>query len=164
MPRTTSLTSAQAAALPLTAITAWELLFERLRMASEKAIREGRMTDREARRMGGRPIRLAPGVLDTLSAYDWPGNVRELENAIERAVVLGDGASLRASDLLFSAPADTIDESTDVTLQSHLDAATRKAITEALAATRGAKGDAAARLGVARTTLYRLIKKYDLET
>ena len=34
-----------------------------------------------------------------LIAYDWPGNVRELRNALERSVVLADGASLQASDL-----------------------------------------------------------------
>ena len=32
--------------------------------------------------------------------YHWPGNVRELENAIERAVILGDNASVIDPDLL----------------------------------------------------------------
>ncbi|NNL65733.1 MAG: sigma-54-dependent Fis family transcriptional regulator, partial [Myxococcales bacterium] len=44
--------------------------------------------DREARRQGGKPIRLAPGVVDQLMAYDWPGNVRELENECMRMVAL----------------------------------------------------------------------------
>jgi len=44
--------------------------------------------DREARRMGGKPIRLAPGVMDQLLEYDWPGNVRELENECMRMVAL----------------------------------------------------------------------------
>ncbi len=44
--------------------------------------------DREAKRMGGKPRRLAPGVLDMLCAYDWPGNVRELENEVLRMVAL----------------------------------------------------------------------------
>ena len=44
--------------------------------------------DREALRMGGKPIRLAPGVLDQLIAYNWPGNVRELENECMRMVAL----------------------------------------------------------------------------
>jgi Nif-specific regulatory protein len=34
-----------------------------------------------------------------LTTYSWPGNVRELENAIERAVVLGDSDMLLAEDL-----------------------------------------------------------------
>jgi transcriptional regulator with GAF, ATPase, and Fis domain len=36
--------------------------------------------------------RLAPGVLDRLTAYDWPGNVRELQNVVERAVILTRGS------------------------------------------------------------------------
>ncbi len=35
--------------------------------------------------------------------HRWPGNVRELENAIERAVVMTEGASLDADDLPFDA-------------------------------------------------------------
>jgi DNA-binding NtrC family response regulator len=34
-----------------------------------------------------------------LAAHPWPGNVRELRNAIERAVVLGDGEWVRGEDL-----------------------------------------------------------------
>ena len=37
--------------------------------------------------------------LDALMHYRWPGNVRELENAIERAVVLGDGNKIEARHL-----------------------------------------------------------------
>jgi transcriptional regulator with GAF, ATPase, and Fis domain len=44
--------------------------------------------DREAKRMGGKPRRLAPGVIELLAAYDWPGNVRELENEVLRMVAL----------------------------------------------------------------------------
>ena len=36
---------------------------------------------------------------DVILAYRWPGNVRELEHAIERAVVLADGPSIREGDL-----------------------------------------------------------------
>ena len=37
------------------------------------------------------PIALPPETLSALAAYSWPGNVRELENAIERALILGEG-------------------------------------------------------------------------
>jgi len=37
--------------------------------------------------------------LDLLMQYAWPGNVRELENAIERALVLSNGALMTPSDL-----------------------------------------------------------------
>ena len=35
-----------------------------------------------------------------LQSYDWPGNVRELENAIERAMVIGDSQALEWEDFL----------------------------------------------------------------
>jgi len=40
-----------------------------------------------------------PEAMALLQAHAWPGNVRELRNAVERAVVLGDGEWLRAEDL-----------------------------------------------------------------
>jgi transcriptional regulator with GAF, ATPase, and Fis domain len=38
--------------------------------------------------MGRRSVKLAPGTMERLAAYDWPGNVRELANAVERSLVL----------------------------------------------------------------------------
>ena len=37
--------------------------------------------------------------LRSLASYGWPGNVRELENAIERAVVLGEGPKIEVKHL-----------------------------------------------------------------
>lgn len=36
-------------------------------------------------------MRFSEGAGRAIAAYGWPGNIRELENAIERAVVLGEG-------------------------------------------------------------------------
>src|SRR6187399_3258331 len=42
---------------------------------------------------------LSPDALKLLMRYHWPGNIRELENAIERAMLLADGAHISADDL-----------------------------------------------------------------
>src|SRR3954463_12409990 len=40
-----------------------------------------------------------PEALKLLMRYHWPGNIRELENAIERAMLLADGAQISTEDL-----------------------------------------------------------------
>jgi len=45
------------------------------------------------------PITVPPETIRALCAYAWPGNVRELENAIERALILGEGDPIRPEDL-----------------------------------------------------------------
>ncbi len=46
-----------------------------------------------------RTLRLSPGAVDALLAYDWPGNVRELERLIERAVALAETDVIDVGDL-----------------------------------------------------------------
>ncbi len=98
-----------------------------------------------------------------LQRHSWPGNVRELENAIERAVLLARSERIEPEDLLLTSlapePTETGEEGT---LQEALDRATRDRILTALERTGGRKADAAAALGVDRTTLYRLMRKLDL--
>ena len=47
----------------------------------------------------GDSIQITHAAMKCLLQYDWPGNVRELENAIERAVALGDRRIIDVSDL-----------------------------------------------------------------
>jgi PAS domain S-box-containing protein len=47
-----------------------------------------------ARKLGAPVVRLAPGQVKELQAYDWPGNVRELQNVVERAVIRSRGGEL----------------------------------------------------------------------
>ena len=111
-------------------------------------------------RMGARRgiPRLAEGEIERLMAYPWPGNVRELRNVIERAVILGDGSTLRVP--LAPAAGLVADEPTT------LDAVERAHIAAALQKTgwriRGADG-AARLLGVKPTTLESRIKKLGLK-
>ena len=55
--------------------------------------------ERAAERCKRHVTQIAPQAMAHLKAYPWPGNVRELENAIERAVVLGEGEALLPEDL-----------------------------------------------------------------
>jgi Nif-specific regulatory protein len=42
---------------------------------------------------------ISPAAVAVLRRHDWPGNVRELENALERAVVLGQDEWIQPEDL-----------------------------------------------------------------
>jgi DNA-binding NtrC family response regulator len=55
--------------------------------------------DRASARCGRRVSGISRDAEVCLRTYSWPGNVRELENAIERAVVLGESDLLLAEDL-----------------------------------------------------------------
>ncbi len=52
-----------------------------------------------SRNAGRHMAGFTPEARACLLRYDWPGNIRELANAIERAVVLGEGELIRPEDL-----------------------------------------------------------------
>jgi DNA-binding NtrC family response regulator len=98
-----------------------------------------------------------------LLQHSWPGNVRELENTIERGVVLARSDCIALDDLLIEADTENIpSEASDTpgNLQSFLDQAAADRVRAVLKEVRGARAEAARRLGVDRTTLYRLMRKY----
>ncbi|HAP36610.1 MAG TPA: Fis family transcriptional regulator [Bacteroidetes bacterium] len=93
--------------------------------------------------------------MDMLIRYDWPGNVRELENVVERAMVLAQSSSIRATDLPFQNSTklempkdDTLEAIERVHIESILDSA-KWNITRA-----------AEILDIDRVTLYNKIAKY----
>jgi len=106
-----------------------------------------------------------PTVERYLCRHSWPGNVRELENTIERGVVLAQGEYIDLSDLLIEATSET-PSSEKVTqgenLQTFLDRAAADHVRAVLKEVGGARVEAAKRLGIERTTLYRLMRKYGI--
>src|SRR5216117_746567 len=62
------------------------------------------------RRYGGRYRKaakeFAPDAMELLLLHAWPGNVRELDHAVERAVLMAEGASVRARDFGIGSGAD----------------------------------------------------------
>ena len=112
-------------------------------------------THRYAVKVGKKIARVEKTTLTLLEEYRWPGNVRELQNVIERAVILCDGDTLAVDETWLEQPASK--ESVVTRGLGRLSANEEKAMIEsALAGARGRvsgpKG-AAARLGVARSTL-----------
>ena len=102
-----------------------------------------------------------------LTSHDWPGNVRELENAIERAVVLCRDDELAIEDVRMGVgprvAGSTDPDDPSLTLNDYLDVKAAERIRQVLAATGGVRVDAAKQLGVERTTLYRLMRKFGIE-
>lgn len=115
--------------------------------------------DMFARRMDKECHHVPDEVMNALTRHDWPGNVRELQNVIERAVILSRGPDLQlASGELKRRPEEIAPPAVSRTLAE----AERDHILNVLNEsnwTLGGRNGAAARLGVARTTLiYRMQK------
>jgi two-component system, NtrC family, response regulator HydG len=53
--------------------------------------------------MNKKITRIAPAAMNILQQQSWSGNVRELENAVERAMVVGQEPELREQDFIFKA-------------------------------------------------------------
>jgi DNA-binding NtrC family response regulator len=115
------------------------------------------------------------GAAELLRDHDWKGNVRELYNVIERTVVMKKAGVLTASDLRLpgkrapkppaaraGAPAGTAPAGLTVeelNLKSAVDTVERKLIQMALEKSNGNRTEAAALLGLNRTTLVEKLRK-----
>ena len=109
--------------------------------------------------------KLSAKALAVLQEYHWPGNVRELENVIERAVVLTAGATIKPEALpsrLREAPPEPLVQDRPA-VNPALDVIERAYIEHVLRAEAGNKTRAAEVLGIDPSTLYRKIKRYDLD-
>ncbi len=107
---------------------------------------------------------IAPEVVDILLQYDFPGNVRELENIIERGVALANGDTIEPVHLpedLRGHCLQTFRKKSGIipTLEDQ-----EKAYIEwVLQECGGNKTMAAQYLGIDRVSLWRKIKKYEIE-
>ena len=115
-----------------------------------------------------RPVHgISEEALARLMSYDWPGNVRELENVIERALALGAGSVVHTVDLpsnLQAPPAAAAPGTTPREGILPLRELEKRAIHQAVEELGGDKLLAARLLGIGKTTLYRKLKEYELES
>ena len=99
---------------------------------------------------------LEKGAANKLMAYHWAGNVRELQHAVERALILSDGKSLKADDFVLQSARSRKRKQTELL---NLEALEMQAIEKALEQTGGNVNKAAELLGITRFALYRKLKK-----
>ena len=146
--------------------------------------------DRAAQKQHRGRLEFAPEAMALLQRYDYPGNVRELENAIEHAVALTEGGEIGPHDLpaairtprmlaspagasgshaLAGAPAgapagaaqQTAPEATGHPNDTRpLDVVLREHVLAALTRHRGNATAAAKQLGISRTTMWRMLKRW----
>jgi transcriptional regulator of acetoin/glycerol metabolism len=137
-----------------------------LRARSDRAALAVFLLGQLARARQVEPVpRLSPTVLALIDRHRWPGNVRELSTLLELSLILGAGSPSIGIEHL---PAEFLDEvegsalPAEVSAGSDLAAAERETVRRALREVDGNLSLAARRLGVARSTLYRMLRRHGL--
>ncbi|HTW58627.1 MAG TPA: PAS domain S-box protein [Terriglobales bacterium] len=108
----------------------------------------------------GKHIDVVPNeTLQVLQSWNWPGNIRELENMVERMVILSKGRVLAAPPEDLGIPQEIVDD-------DNLTEMERDHIIRILRETNGVLSGvdgAANRLGIKRTTLQSMLKRFGIE-
>jgi len=124
---------------------------------------------KDGNRKAGKRIRtVSPEAMRVLMAYDWPGNVRELENAVAHAFVLCEGERIELVDLPVElrdwqfqttecAPAAAPPSGREAGRQL-----TRERLMALLEDCRWNKAEAARRIGISRTAVWKHMKKWKI--
>jgi DNA-binding NtrC family response regulator len=127
--------------------------------------------EKQCRLMGRQLCTINKQALEILERYSWPGNVRELENLIERMVALTDASIITEDDIPSKIVAEKANsESQYITMPSGgvdlvatVSRIEQQLISQALESAGGVKAQAAALLGINRTTLVEKIKRLKME-
>jgi two-component system, NtrC family, response regulator HydG len=104
--------------------------------------------------MNKRINRVSPAAMNQLQQQSWLGNVRELENAVERAMVVGQEPELHEQDFIFKP--QSVSNGSSKTLEDMERAHILRVVEEC----GGNQSHAAMILDIDRVTLYHRLKKY----
>jgi len=109
-------------------------------------------------------LKISDKAMERMMEYEWPGNVREFRNAIERAVVMGNGKVIVPDDLPISRSRVSLSGEIEagVTLKDALDRFKKEFVRKTLEKTNGNRSKAAKIMDIQRTYLSRLISEYGL--
>jgi DNA-binding NtrC family response regulator len=127
--------------------------------------------ERYGREMNKNCQGLTESALQTMMSHDWPGNVRELRNAIEHAMIELTGSDDRIDethlpDQVGASAAGTrltVNEDESASLDDAMDRFQQQYITAVLEQQDWDKEDAADRLDIDLSTLYRKINRLEIE-
>ena len=106
--------------------------------------------------------RVADSALQALGRFQWPGNVRQLRNVLLRLAVQAQGRLISERDVLAAADGPGGPEPARVALFPTLEEMERQHLRAALERAEGNISDAALLAGIARSTFYQKMKKYDI--
>jgi transcriptional regulator of acetoin/glycerol metabolism len=106
----------------------------------------------------GRPTRVGPAAMRVISRYSWPRNITQLEEALAAALLRRPVGDIQPEDL----PGYCHDSARRQL--TGMEALERDAIVNALRDAGGNRVQAAATLGIARSSLYRKLKSFGIST
>lgn len=111
-----------------------------------------------------KPItKISEAAMTRMSKHQWPGNIRELQHALERAVILCNGNVLQPEDFTLTNNSLRETEAGGINLdQFNLDEVEKLLIRKVLKKFNGNITQAAAELGLTRSSLYRRLEKHGL--
>lgn len=124
--------------------------------------------------LGLPPVKLSPAAKQKINDYAWPGNVRQLKNALYHAVILAQNRLIELEHLPAYLLSDEIHLNDTITPKQprnlptkaeviSMDQLEKEAIQKALAKAKYNVPKAANMLGVSKSTMYRKLKKYNIE-
>jgi PAS domain S-box-containing protein len=121
--------------------------------------------DRYARKAGKSIRSVDKKTLQLLQSYPWPGNIRELQNVIERSLIVCETEIFTVDESWLSQPPLDTRSGNKLLLPEKVAATEREIIEEALRESQGrifGPSGAAARLGIARSTLESKIRSLNI--
>jgi len=111
---------------------------------------------------GKRILGLTPEAIEKMRIYLWPGNVRELRNAIEYAFVLCPSGGIGVDHLPPKIAGGNL-KCPEPSGKKEIHPEKKERLIQALRQTHGNQTEAARLLGVSRVTIWKQIKKYEID-
>ncbi|MBE3554439.1 MAG: sigma-54-dependent Fis family transcriptional regulator [Thermicanus sp.] len=111
-------------------------------------------------------LQLDEEVMNLCMHHAWPGNLRQLENVIEHALIFAHGDMIQRTDLpasLFFQPEMISEEEMEGEEDNPLAAEEKRLLLKLILETDGNLSEVARRCNIARSTLYRKLRKYKIK-